>query len=89
MRVTGVHIHCNARVRALHGDARSGRVRAVLTEDGGEFAADLVIVGVGVVPTDELAKAFRSRLRERRGHRRALPQLGRGASRRRATARAT
>jgi 3-phenylpropionate/trans-cinnamate dioxygenase ferredoxin reductase subunit len=53
----GVHIHCNAQVRALHGDARTGRVRAVLTEDGREFPADLVIVGVGVVPADELARA--------------------------------
>ena len=53
----GVRIHCNARVRALHADARSGRVRAVLTEDGGEYPADIVLVGVGVVPADELAKA--------------------------------
>ena len=53
----GVHIHCNAQVRALHGDPRSARVRAVVTEDGREFPADLVIVGVGVVPADELAKA--------------------------------
>ena len=36
---------------------RSGRVRAVLTEDGAEHPADVVIVGVGVVPADELATA--------------------------------
>jgi 3-phenylpropionate/trans-cinnamate dioxygenase ferredoxin reductase subunit len=53
----GVRIHCNARVRALHADAHSGRVRAVLTEEGGEYPADIVLVGVGVVPADELAKA--------------------------------
>jgi 3-phenylpropionate/trans-cinnamate dioxygenase ferredoxin reductase subunit len=53
----GVRIHCNARVRALHGDARTGRVRSVLTEDGGEHSADLVLIGVGVAPADELAKA--------------------------------
>jgi 3-phenylpropionate/trans-cinnamate dioxygenase ferredoxin reductase subunit len=53
----GVRIRCNETVRALHGDARTGRVRAVLTEGGGEFAADVVIVGVGVAPADELAKA--------------------------------
>jgi 3-phenylpropionate/trans-cinnamate dioxygenase ferredoxin reductase subunit len=53
----GVTIHCNARVRALHADARTGRVRAVLTEEGGEYPADLVMVGVGVVPADELARA--------------------------------
>lgn len=53
----GVRIHCNARVRALHPDPHSGRVRAVLTEEGGEYPADLVLVGVGVVPADELAQA--------------------------------
>ncbi len=53
----GVRIHCNARVRALHGDAGTGRVRSVLTEDGGEHAADLVLIGVGVAPADELARA--------------------------------
>jgi 3-phenylpropionate/trans-cinnamate dioxygenase ferredoxin reductase subunit len=53
----GVHVHCDARVRVLHADARSGRIGTVLTEDGTAFAADLVIVGVGVVPTDELARA--------------------------------
>jgi len=53
----GVRICCNQSVRALHGDSRSGRVRAVLTEGGGEYAADLVVVGVGVAPADELAKA--------------------------------
>jgi 3-phenylpropionate/trans-cinnamate dioxygenase ferredoxin reductase component len=53
----GVAIRCNETLRALHGDARSGRVRAVLTEQGNEYPADMVIVGVGVVPADELAKA--------------------------------
>jgi 3-phenylpropionate/trans-cinnamate dioxygenase ferredoxin reductase component len=53
----GVRIHCNARVRALYGDAMTGRVRSVLTEEGAEHPADLVLVGVGVVPADELAKA--------------------------------
>jgi 3-phenylpropionate/trans-cinnamate dioxygenase ferredoxin reductase subunit len=52
----GVRLRCNETVRALHGDG-TGRVRAVLTEQGGEYPAELVIVGVGVVPADELAKA--------------------------------
>jgi 3-phenylpropionate/trans-cinnamate dioxygenase ferredoxin reductase subunit len=51
----GVRILCNARVRALAADARNGRVRAVLTEDGAEHPADIVIVAVGVAPADELA----------------------------------
>jgi 3-phenylpropionate/trans-cinnamate dioxygenase ferredoxin reductase component len=53
----GVHIRCNESVRALHADTRNGRVRAVLTESGGEYPADLVIAGVGVAPADELASA--------------------------------
>jgi 3-phenylpropionate/trans-cinnamate dioxygenase ferredoxin reductase subunit len=53
----GVRIHCGTAVRALHADPATGRVRAVITEAGAEHAADLVIVGVGVVPADELAKA--------------------------------
>ncbi len=53
----GVQIRCNETLRALHGDARTGKVRAVVTEQGGEYPADLVLIGVGVVPADELAKA--------------------------------
>ncbi len=53
----GVQIRCNESVRALHADARTGRVRAVLSESGAEYPADLVIAGVGVVPADELARA--------------------------------
>ncbi len=52
----GVRIHCNARVRALRADAH-GRVSCVLTEEGAEHPADLVLVGVGVAPADELARA--------------------------------
>jgi 3-phenylpropionate/trans-cinnamate dioxygenase ferredoxin reductase subunit len=51
----GVLIRCGETVRALHG--ADGRVHSVLTEQGGEYPADLVVVGVGVVPADELAKA--------------------------------
>ena len=53
----GVRILCNEKVQALVGDPQSGRVRAVLTEDGAEHPADIVIVGVGVLPADELAMA--------------------------------
>ncbi len=53
----GVRIRCNERVRALHGDARTGRVRSVLTEEGDEYPADVVLIGVGVAPADELARA--------------------------------
>jgi 3-phenylpropionate/trans-cinnamate dioxygenase ferredoxin reductase component len=53
----GVSILCNMRVRAIAGDESSGRVRAVVCDDGTEHSADLVIVGVGVAPAAELASA--------------------------------
>jgi 3-phenylpropionate/trans-cinnamate dioxygenase ferredoxin reductase component len=53
----GVRIICNAKVRALAGDPHSKQVRAVLTEDGAEHPADVVLIGVGVLAADELAVA--------------------------------
>ena len=53
----GVQIITNARVRALAGDPRTGRVKAVLTDDGAEHPADVVVVGVGVLAADDLAVA--------------------------------
>jgi 3-phenylpropionate/trans-cinnamate dioxygenase ferredoxin reductase component len=53
----GVRIVCNAKVRALAADPRTGRVRTVLTDDGAAHPADLVIVGVSATAVDELAVA--------------------------------
>jgi 3-phenylpropionate/trans-cinnamate dioxygenase ferredoxin reductase subunit len=53
----GVRIITNSKVQALVGDSRTGRVKAVLTDDGAEHPADVVIVGVGVTAADELAVA--------------------------------
>jgi 3-phenylpropionate/trans-cinnamate dioxygenase ferredoxin reductase subunit len=53
----GVRILCNSRVRALTAAHASGRVRTVVTEDGEEHPADVVVVGCGVLPADELAVA--------------------------------
>ena len=50
----GVKIELGAGVLALQGDA-NGRVCAVETNRG-TIAANLVVVGIGVVPTDELAQ---------------------------------
>ncbi len=53
----GVRIVCNARVEALAANGISGRVRAVITQDGSEHPADVVVIGVGVAAADELAMA--------------------------------
>ena len=55
----GVRVVCNATVEAFHGGGggSNDRVRAVECGDGSEYPADLVIVGIGVVPEDELARA--------------------------------
>ena len=49
----GVSIHCDTAVKAFSGD---GRVRSVVCDDA-EFPADLVIVGVGILPDVSLAAA--------------------------------
>ena len=52
-RGRGVNIHTNTGVTGFSGD---GKVEKVLCGDA-EFAADLVIVGIGIVPNIELAEA--------------------------------
>jgi len=52
-RAHGVRFHCNAAVTELAGD---GSVREVVCGDGTRHPADLVIVGIGVVPVDRLAR---------------------------------
>lgn len=50
----GVDIRCGKSVQAILGETA---VTAVQCEDGETFAADLVIVGIGVLPNVELAAA--------------------------------
>lgn len=50
----GVQIHCGVRVSAFAGD---DEVREVHCHDGRHFDADLVIIGVGIMPNVELAQA--------------------------------
>lgn len=50
----GVDVRTNALVEALVGDSR---VREVVLASGESVAADLVIVGIGIEPTTELAEA--------------------------------
>nr|WP_253865771.1 FAD/NAD(P)-binding oxidoreductase [Prauserella halophila] len=52
-RSNGVDLRLGAGVTAFLGD--NGRVRGAIGTDGTEYTADLVLVGVGVVPRDELA----------------------------------
>lgn len=50
----GVCIHTNVSVAGFSGN---DRVEKVICTDGTEFSADLVVVGVGVLPNTELAEA--------------------------------
>ena len=50
----GVNICCGVGVTAFEG---SKDVEKVICSDGNEYAADLVIIGVGIVPNMELAQA--------------------------------
>ncbi len=51
----GVEVVLGAMVSELVG--RDGHIAAVKTRDGREFAADLLIVGIGILPNAELAQA--------------------------------
>jgi 3-phenylpropionate/trans-cinnamate dioxygenase ferredoxin reductase subunit len=51
----GVRIICGTQVRALEGS--NGRVRSVVCGDGSAHEADVVLVGIGVGPRDELAQS--------------------------------
>lgn len=51
----GVQLALGAQVERIVGNA--GRVSAVRCADGREFPADVVVVGIGVIPNDELATA--------------------------------
>lgn len=48
----GVKIQCNSTVKQLLGEKH---ITAVETQDGETIAADLVIIGIGVIPNTELA----------------------------------
>jgi 3-phenylpropionate/trans-cinnamate dioxygenase ferredoxin reductase subunit len=53
----GVTVVCNASVCEIAGDiAHSGHARSVRLDNGQSYPADLVVVGIGVVPNAELAR---------------------------------
>ena len=81
-RSRGVELVLDARIARLEGDG--GRVRAVAMTDGTRHAADLVVIGIGVLPNVELAIVGRPRVRERHRRRCARPhQRSRDLRRRR------
>jgi 3-phenylpropionate/trans-cinnamate dioxygenase ferredoxin reductase component len=51
----GVRIECNAAIAEFVGDAR---VSSIKTRAGAQLPADCVIVGIGVEPNDDLARAL-------------------------------
>ncbi len=57
---TRIHTEEGVSIRSgvgVSGFSGNGKVAKVLCSDGSEFAADLVIVGVGILPNTELAEA--------------------------------
>ena len=53
-RTRGVDVRVGATVTSLRG---SGRVSAVGLAGGGELPADVVVIGIGIIPNTELAEA--------------------------------
>jgi 3-phenylpropionate/trans-cinnamate dioxygenase ferredoxin reductase subunit len=51
----GVQIKLNCLVTAMHGNSDSDCVTHVVFDDGSELEANMVIIGVGVIPNTELA----------------------------------
>jgi 3-phenylpropionate/trans-cinnamate dioxygenase ferredoxin reductase subunit len=52
-RARGVDLRTGVSVQAFHGDQQ---VESVLLSDGSELPVDLIIVGIGILPNDELAR---------------------------------
>jgi NADPH-dependent 2,4-dienoyl-CoA reductase/sulfur reductase-like enzyme len=55
MEQLGIDVHTDTTVKGFESD-RNGRIRSVITTDG-DYRADIVMLGIGVRPTTELAKA--------------------------------
>lgn len=55
-RAAGVEIRTGAQVQGIEMDASGDAVSAVLCDDGSRVPADLVVVGIGLIPNVELAE---------------------------------
>ena len=51
-RAKGVEIRLNSQISTIKGD---GKVEAAVLADGTELPADIVLIGIGIVPNDDLA----------------------------------
>ncbi len=56
-REAGVTLCCNTEVKAIEDDVDNGRALAVVTDSGYRVLADMVVVGIGLLPNVELAAA--------------------------------
>ncbi|MBQ0719713.1 MAG: FAD-dependent oxidoreductase [Gammaproteobacteria bacterium] len=56
-RQAGVTLCCNTGVSAIEDDAGDGQVAAVVTDSGYRVLADVVVVGIGLLPNVELAES--------------------------------
>jgi 3-phenylpropionate/trans-cinnamate dioxygenase ferredoxin reductase subunit len=56
-RQAGVTLCCNTGVESIEDDAGDGKVAAVVTDSGYRVLADIVVVGIGLLPNVELAES--------------------------------
>jgi 3-phenylpropionate/trans-cinnamate dioxygenase ferredoxin reductase component len=54
-RAFGVNLHFHESIAAIKGE--NGRVSSVALRDGTRLPADMVLIGIGLMPSDELARA--------------------------------
>ena len=56
-RQAGVTLCCNTGVESIEDDTGDGKVAAVVTDSGYRVLADIVVVGIGLLPNVELAES--------------------------------
>ena len=56
-REAGVALCCNTEVKAIEDEEGNGQVAAIVTDNGYRVLADMVVVGIGLLPNVELAES--------------------------------